>query len=135
MFFRSHASAVVFVTNHRYCDEVETNWKALVDSGATLVIYMPGSDYGATASKLEHAGLDGQTPCVIVSNASKSNQQTHATRVADLPSAPPMPAPALLLIGSVTHRALARIAEQIPCPPPDAVWEAEVDLPANAQGD
>jgi uroporphyrin-III C-methyltransferase len=132
---RRHASAVVFVTNHRYSEEAETNWKALVESGATLVIYMPGSDYAAIASTLRRAGLDPKTPCVIASNASKANQQIHAARVHDLDAAPPLPAPALLLVGSVAHRAVARLAAQVTCLPPGSAWEIQVDLPADTQGD
>ena len=133
---RRHASAIVFVTNHRYSDEAETNWKALVESGATLVIYMPGSDYVAISSTLHQAGLHRDTPCVIVSNASKANEHLHATTLVDLNAAPTMPAPALLLVGTVAHRALTRIAAQLPCPPLDsAEWAPQVDFPAETQGD
>jgi uroporphyrin-III C-methyltransferase len=130
---RKHASAVVFVTNHRYRNDAETNWKALVDSGATLAIYMPGSDYAAISSKLRLAGLDPQTPCVIVSNASKVNEEIHATSVANLDSAPSLAAPALLLVGSVAHRAVSRITPQIG--PPQDLSEVSFNFPADAQGD
>ena len=133
---RALASSVVFVANHRYSEEAETNWKALVESGATLVIYMPGSDYAAIASKLSCAGLDCLTPCVIVSNASKPNQKIHATHLAALREAPPLPAPALLLIGSVAGRTVERAAAEVSCPPPDfRAWDAQAQLPAETQGD
>ncbi|MBV9088195.1 MAG: hypothetical protein JOY79_11965 [Acidobacteriaceae bacterium] len=133
---RRHASAVVFVTNHRYSDDAETNWKALIDSGATLAIYMPGSDYGAIASTLRRAGLDASTSCVIVANASRASERIHATTLNDLSAAPPMPAPALLLVGEVTRAALTRIAKNVYCLPPElSPWETQPNFPADAQGD
>jgi len=132
---RKQASAVVFVTNHRYSNEAATNWKALVDSGATLAIYMPGSDYAAISSKLRVADMDPRTPCVIVANASRLNEEIHATRVADLDSAPSLPAPAILLVGPVAERAMSRTSTEVGARQELSPWEIPFDFPADAQGD
>jgi siroheme synthase len=44
-------------------------------------------------------GLDGATPCVVVSRASRSDEQVIETTVGQLAGLPKLPAPALLLIG------------------------------------
>jgi siroheme synthase len=47
------------------------------------------------------AGLNPATPCAIVSRATSKQQQIHRTTVAELPGAPQLLAPTLLLIGDV----------------------------------
>jgi uroporphyrin-III C-methyltransferase len=43
---RHVAPAVALVTYGRATGEPATNWRALVESGATLAVHMPGEDYG-----------------------------------------------------------------------------------------
>jgi siroheme synthase len=62
---------------------------------------MPGFHYRETADQLIDAGLNPATPCAIVSRATSKQQQVYRTTVADLPAAPQLPAPTLLLIGDV----------------------------------
>jgi uroporphyrin-III C-methyltransferase len=97
---RNKASAVVFLTSHQAAER-STEWKTYLHSGATLAIYMPGSDYAGTAANLVGAGIHIETPCAIVSQASTIHQQIHRTTVRELPVAPQLPAPTILLVGDV----------------------------------
>jgi uroporphyrin-III C-methyltransferase len=98
---RRLASTLVFTTAHRANGKDETDWSKLVASGATLVIYMPGHNYGEIGERLVVAGLPQSTPCAIISRATTANQQTHRTSIANLHGAPVLPAPTLLIVGEV----------------------------------
>lgn len=96
---REVASAVVFLTSHQASSTDSVAWEAHVASGATLAIYMPGFNYQQTATRLMAAGLNRDTACAIVSQASSAEERIHRTTVQDLPRSPRLPAPTLLLIG------------------------------------
>jgi uroporphyrin-III C-methyltransferase len=98
---RDKASAVVFLTGHHANAGSGADWRPYVESGATLAIYMPGSDYEKTGTRLISAGLRADTACAVVSRASSKNERVHRTTVQDLPNAPRLPAPTLLLVGEV----------------------------------
>ena len=100
---RDKASAVVFLTSHHANPKETVQWKAYVSSGATLAIYMPGFHYEQTASQLMAAGLKADTGCAIVSRASSPDQRIHRTTVRELPNAPHLLAPTLLLVGDVVQ--------------------------------
>jgi uroporphyrin-III C-methyltransferase len=106
---RNKASAVVFLTSHRAAYH-SNEWKTYLRSGATLAIYMPGADYAGTAASLVGAGIHGQTPCAVVSQASTENQQIHRTTIDGLTDAPLLPTPTILLVGEVL--AVEEIASQ-----------------------
>lgn len=118
---RHASSALVFITAHQAAESDPADWSKLAASGATLVIYMPGKNYGGLAEKLIAAGLTRDTPCVIVSRATTSHEQTHRTTISDLHMAPNMPAPALLVVGEVVRFARADLTalslEQLSCGP------------------
>src|SRR5262249_52406590 len=65
----------------------------------TLAIYMPGPDYGRTARGLIEQGIDAATPCAVVSNACRPNQQVRYLLLADLASTEGIVAPAVLIVG------------------------------------
>jgi uroporphyrin-III C-methyltransferase len=100
---REKASAVVFLTSHHANPKETVKWQAYVSSGATLAIYMPGFNYEKTASQLIAAGMREETPCAIVSRASSKQQEIYRTTVRELPKAPHLPAPTLLLVGDVVQ--------------------------------
>jgi uroporphyrin-III C-methyltransferase len=110
---RQSSHALVFVTGHSAIGNDSANWHALVATGATLVIYMPGHHYLEIAHKLRAAGLESETPCAIISRATTSEEQTFATDIENLGDAPRLPAPTLLVIGEVlrhsTHLSTAEI--------------------------
>ena len=105
---RRGPAAVVFVTGHRASNNEEADWRQFVRSGATLVIYMPGRNFGEIGSRLRKAGLAGETPCAVVSRATTADQQLHVTTVGELPAAPRLAAPALLIVGEVVRLAAAQ---------------------------
>lgn len=100
---RRIASALVFLTAHHASEKESADWNRLAGSGATLVIYMPGQNYPATASKLKAAGLAFDTPCVIISRATTLRQQIFRTTIGDLLLAPSMASPTLLVVGEVVR--------------------------------
>lgn len=95
---RGTASSVVLATAHRSHQHV-AEWNRLVTSGATLAIYMPGSNYAALAAVLTQAGLHADTPCAVISRVSLPDQKILTTTIARLANAEPLPTPAHLLVG------------------------------------
>jgi uroporphyrin-III C-methyltransferase len=106
---RQKSSALVLIAGHR-ASEKEADWNRLASSGATLVIYMPGHDYAEIANKLARAGVSRDVPCAIISRATTSAQQIHRTTVSQLPSAPHLSPPTLLIVGEVLKSAEDSVA-------------------------
>lgn len=98
---REFSSSLIVLTGHRAGDDPWSNWPASIPSDATVLIYMPGYDYRNTAANLQAAGINGTTPCAIVSRATSKDEQIYLTSVQDLPSAPQLPSPTLLVVGEV----------------------------------
>lgn len=118
---RGLARKLTFITAHaRAGEELDLDWQALADPKATLAIYM-GKAAGAIISrKLIEAGLSGETPVLLVENASLPQERQFFTRL-DLLALSARSAlgsgPALLLIGeaarqpeAVKQRAISDIA-------------------------
>ncbi|MGH9680536.1 MAG: uroporphyrinogen-III C-methyltransferase [Candidatus Acidiferrales bacterium] len=100
---RRLASKVVFFSNHLCTRKGAPMDKDLISRDATVVVYMPGADYGALASKFCAAGFDPHTCCLIVSSATTDRQQIHSSTLEKIGTTPGLPAPALLIIGSVAR--------------------------------
>jgi len=98
---RRLASKVMFLTNHLRSEENAPLEPNSISQDTTVVIYMPGSEYGDLAAKLCAAGFDAHTCCLIVSAATTERQQIHAGTLEKLASTPGLPAPALLIVGGV----------------------------------
>jgi uroporphyrin-III C-methyltransferase / precorrin-2 dehydrogenase / sirohydrochlorin ferrochelatase len=98
---RRLGSALVFLTAQRCKGNPPTNWKAVAELGGTTAIYMPGGHEDDLARQLIDAGLAADTPCFVVANASRSNEQVVETTLGGLSGVQKLPAPALLLIGAV----------------------------------
>jgi uroporphyrin-III C-methyltransferase len=88
-----------------------------VSSTTTLALYMPGPDYGEVARRLLDAGLPGDLPCVVVSNATTQQQQIRWSALSRLLHEDPLPAPALLIIGRVAAQKIREISSNF--------WKAE----------
>jgi len=97
---RRYASKLVFLSHHT-AGNVSPEWDDVVWKDATYAVYMPGTNYGAIASKLMEGGLEGATPCVIVANATQAGQQIHRTTLQELALEERLPAPSVLIIGEV----------------------------------
>jgi uroporphyrin-III C-methyltransferase len=100
---RKASHALVLITGHQAFESNPADWSKLVSSGSTLVIYMPGQSYPNVANRLISAGLQRETPCAIISRATTAHQQVHRTTIADLPRAPRLAAPTLLVVGEVVR--------------------------------
>lgn len=98
---RRVASRLIFLTNHCVTGNDARSAGELNCARATYVVYMPGSDFEQLSQRLRAAGLDSDTPCVIVSRVSTSEEAVHITRVGNLAKSPRPPAPALLIAGEV----------------------------------
>lgn len=98
---RRLASKVMFLTNHLCTEESAPLEPNSISQGTTVVIYMPGSEYGELAAKLCAAGFDAHTCCLVVSSATTERQEIHSSTLEKLASTPGLPAPALLIVGGV----------------------------------
>jgi uroporphyrin-III C-methyltransferase/precorrin-2 dehydrogenase/sirohydrochlorin ferrochelatase len=104
---RRVASQLIFLSAHRRTGEFERDLKSAPLAGATLVIYMPGSDYERLARALRDAGISEETPCLIVSQVSAPQESIYRTDLASLVNVSAPPAPALLVVGAVAATAKA----------------------------
>jgi uroporphyrin-III C-methyltransferase len=100
---REISSTLVLTAGHRAAGNDDEDWKELAASRSTFVLYMPGHDYLAISRKLKAAGVAAETPCAILSRATTREQQSHVTTISDLPQAPKLPAPTLLVVGEVVR--------------------------------
>ncbi len=109
---RRKASRVIVVTNHHAHGNgfVTTDWRGLARDDVTLVIYMPGHEFGVLRKELLDAGFAPETPAVIVSRATMQSEQQHCATLIDLDRLPHLPAPSVLLIGRTLEGACQRAA-------------------------
>jgi uroporphyrin-III C-methyltransferase len=101
---RRCASQVLFTTAYHAPERNSIAGDEIMPHQATVVVYMPGHDYCPIAQSLLDAGYDPSTPCLIVSHASRPDQQLCRTDLAGLRSQAALPAPALLILGWVAQR-------------------------------
>lgn len=110
--FASAAAAHVSLTDRRVASRVlfttfSRSEGARAFSGVpiapdtTVVVYMPGPDYAEVSHWLVESGIVSETPCLVISRASQREQEVQFTTVSSLASLPPLPAPALLIVGRV----------------------------------
>jgi uroporphyrin-III C-methyltransferase len=101
---RRVASQVLFTTFSRRQAGNWLNWAAITPQ-TTIAIYMPGIHYGEVAEQLIQNGLSPETPCVVVSHATRVQQQLRWTSIAGLGSEARLPAPSIVLVGRVAKQA------------------------------
>ena len=102
---RRLSSSLIFITNHHSRASDTGDWPASISPTATVVIYMPGYAYAATARQLVAAGLKASTPCAIISQATRPEEKVYLTTIEELRSAPRLSAPTLLVVGEVVRLA------------------------------
>lgn len=98
---RRSASKLLFVSNHQADPAVLSNWRSNVVTDTTLVFYMPGHDFAELVRELQGGGLEAETPCLIISNVSRPEQQFFRTALRELAAAPTLASPSLLVVGSM----------------------------------
>jgi uroporphyrin-III C-methyltransferase len=113
---RRVASQVLFTTFSRgetgHFLDGGMNWAAVTPE-TTIAIYMPGTHYGEVADRLVENGLSPETPCVVVSQATRAEQQVRWTNVAALGSEAQLPAPSILLVGRVATQSVTEWGARI----------------------
>jgi len=100
---RNAASSLVVTTAHNVRGE-KMRLAGFDSSRTTFAVYMPGPDYGKTARELMESGVDAGTPCAVISNAGRSNQEVRCLSLGKALTLRGIPAPALLIVGEVARR-------------------------------
>jgi uroporphyrin-III C-methyltransferase len=100
---RHAASTFTVVTAHNIRGE-KLRASGFDPQRTTFAVYMPGPDYGRTARELVEAGVDAGTPCAVVSNAGRKQEQICFLNLSELPWTNGIQAPALLIVGEVARR-------------------------------
>jgi len=109
---RRVASQVLFTTFSRGEQGNWLNWAAVTPE-TTIAIYMPGTHYGEVAERLIENGLSPETPCVVVSQATRAEQQVRWTNIAALSGEAQLPAPSILLVGRVASQSVTEFGAGI----------------------
>jgi uroporphyrin-III C-methyltransferase len=107
---RRVASQVLFTTFSRGAEGSAMDW-GCVTATTTMVLYMPGVDYAEVSERLLEGGLPEDHPCVVVSQASRKNQEIRWSTVSRLAEEKKLPAPALLIVGRVASQDVGEIGE------------------------
>ena len=101
---RRAASALVVVTAHNCRNESLS--KTVEPVRSTYALYMPGPDYSKTVQGLLESGHEPGTPCSVVSNAGRMNEEVRYLTLHELASAKGIISPAVLIVGEVTREHL-----------------------------
>jgi uroporphyrin-III C-methyltransferase len=96
---RDVARGVTFLTGHT-SDGAGLDWKALVASGTTLVVYMGLRNLPEILLSLREAGMDPKTPACIIENGTLAGQRQVVATLDSLSGAG-FSGPALIVIGRV----------------------------------
>jgi uroporphyrin-III C-methyltransferase len=110
---RRSASALVVLTAHN-CRNESLGGTMFDPARSTYAIYMPGPDYSRTAQGLMDSGQDAATPCAIVSNAGRTNEEVRYLTLRELELAKGIPAPAVLIVGEVARAVAQRAHADFP---------------------
>ena len=112
---REYTHGVTFVTGHTR-DGVAPNWRALVESGTTLVIYMGLKHMPQIVTGLLDAGLAIDTPAAVIQQGTLPQQRQAVTDIANMPLAVKkhgIVSPALIVVGEVAGLAhIERLAAE-----------------------
>jgi uroporphyrin-III C-methyltransferase len=104
---RETASSLLIMTGHfagpDTNDRPLPDLRALVASGTTIALYMPGTDPHVIVNKLAAAGIARHTPCALVSRAATSAQEITLTTIEELEHISMQAKPSILIIGDVTR--------------------------------
>jgi uroporphyrin-III C-methyltransferase len=104
---RGFTHGVTFVTGHTQ-DGAPVNWRALVEGGTTLVVYMGMKNLPDIVRGLLEGGMANEMPAAIIQQGTLVEQKQVVTTLAALPMASHqagMASPALIVIGEVVSLA------------------------------
>ena len=109
---RDHAQSCVFVTGHLKDHTIELDWESLAKPNQTIVIYMGVTGLEVISTKLQAAGLPGDTPAALIYRATWPSEQIYTSTLASLPQTERthnVKPPTLIVIGSVLQFAGKKI--------------------------
>jgi uroporphyrin-III C-methyltransferase len=104
---RDFTHGVTFITGHTQ-DSSPIQWRALVESKTTLVIYMGMKHITEIIKSLMVAGMDTHTPAMIIENGTLENERALISNLGELPLRAhenKMSSPSLIVIGDVVNLA------------------------------
>lgn len=109
---RGMADGVSLITGHTY-DDKEPNWKALAQSGTTLVIYMGMKRLDTIVAALIEGGMSRATPAAVIQHATLPQQRglvTSLQHLAQDAAAGGFGSPAIVVIGATASLAAGNSA-------------------------
>ncbi|HWF02766.1 MAG TPA: uroporphyrinogen-III C-methyltransferase [Candidatus Angelobacter sp.] len=109
---RHAASALMVITAHNVRGE-KLRASGIDPQRTSFAVYMPGPDYSRTARDLTDAGVDANTPCLLVSQAGRKSEQKCFLALCDLPFVSGVTAPAILIVGEVARRATGETSKEL----------------------
>jgi uroporphyrin-III C-methyltransferase len=125
---RRLASKLILVSNHHSREKLGAGWAHLADEDTTLAVYMPGPHVAGRVEELVDGGLSPDTPCAVISCASRREQKVARMTLGEVALVPSLGAPALLVIGAVA-------AERAMAAPDWAVEKAQAKSMADAEAE
>ncbi|HET7731705.1 MAG TPA: uroporphyrinogen-III C-methyltransferase [Usitatibacter sp.] len=105
---RALCHGAIFVTGHAGAAG-GADWPALAATGLPLVIYMGAGRVAEIERELLAAGMPPETPSAAISNATRENQRSIATRLGSLAldvAASGLASPCILVVGEIARRAV-----------------------------
>lgn len=112
---REFCRGVTFVTGNAKAG-TELNWRALANSGTTLVIYMGLTNLAGIVSRLLGAGMAASMPVAVVQNGTLPTQRSVVSRLdqvaADV-AREGLASPALVVVGEVVKFAVSNEMQEL----------------------
>lgn len=112
---RGLATGVRFVTGHcRAGHELDLDWDSLADANTTLAIYMGRGHADEISKRLIGAGLDAETPVMLVVDGTRATEERHFTTLSglgDVAAGLEKTRPTLIIVGHVVSLADDLVAE------------------------
>ena len=105
---RHHSPGVIFVTGHLKDEGAQPNWRALAESGMTLVIYMGLTRAAVIQQNLLNSGMSGNTAVGLIKSATYSDEKlvrTHLSAMCETIETEQPTSPAIILIGDILQAA------------------------------
>ena len=112
---RDHCRGVTFVTGNARAG-AELDWRALANSGTTLVIYMGLANLEGIASRLLNAGMPGARLVAVIQDGTLPSQRSVVSPLANVVDAVALAglaSPALVVVGDVVKFAATEAIQEL----------------------